>query len=64
VITRDDPPAPSTSTGIGMVGSQASKGSGKYSERGVTIMIRRALLENSDGSAHHLGKIVVGNRGP
>jgi hypothetical protein len=63
VITRNDPPAPSTGTGIGTVGSQASKGSGKYRDKGGTIMIKRALPTNNDGSAHHLGKIMAGSTG-
>jgi hypothetical protein len=59
VITRNDPPTPSTGTGRGTIGSQASKGSGKYMDKGGTIMIKRALPGNNDGSAHHLGKIMA-----
>jgi len=63
MITRNDPPAPSTSTGIGTIGLQASKGSGKYRDKGGTVMIKQSLPTNNDGSAHHLKQIMAGSIG-
>jgi len=63
LIIRNDPPAPSTGTRIGTVGSEASKGSGKYRDKGGTIMIKRCLPKNKNGSAHHLGKIMARSMG-